>query len=149
MPYFHGTYRDRLALIRSHGLGGVDPGPNSEACERGVYLSTDPRLCIYMLLMHHLESRGQPDASPEDVMSNWVVLLVDDSRIDARRMSADPHVADGVGSYLYRGVVDVVGAIELSAQQIIRDSEAGLLPSGSDVAWGKFCCAQQPAPAPA
>lgn len=140
MPYFHATRRQNLPSILAHGLGGRDPGANSEACERGVYLAADPRLSLLMMILHYLN--GGPDQPrPADELEQWVVLLVDDARIDCRLLRPDPQVATWKGSWLYDGVIDVTGAVQLSALEIQSADQAGLLPPVRDDEWIGFTAA--------
>lgn len=108
MPYYHGTRRHNLPLIRKHGLGGIDPGPISAACERGVYLSSDPMLSVAVLTQQFFET-ATDEVSPAEWLASWVFLLIDDARIDRRKLVPDPHFG-GTGSWLYSGVIDITNA---------------------------------------
>lgn len=117
MPFFHATRRDRLASILRHGLGGVDTGPVVEVCERGVYLSVDPRISIAVMIGQIL-ALASDDTSPRDAIDSIVIIVVDDARLDRRKLEPDPHVSSWKGSWLYRGVIDVVNAPLLSIDDI-------------------------------
>ena len=127
MPYFHATRRERLPSIFRHGLGGIDPGPTSVDCERGVYLAEDPRLAILMMIDHYL-SVGAPDSKPAEELKSWVVLLIDDARIDAGKLDRDQNLDENAGSWLYRGVIDITGCVQLTADDIEAADKAGALP---------------------
>ena len=56
--------------------------------------------------------------SPREALEALCVLVIDDSRIDPRLVSADPNVErDGVTA-LYRGVVDVSALPVLSVEDL-------------------------------
>ena len=118
MPYYHGTRRHSLPLIQKHGLGGIDPGPTSAACERGVYLSSDPMLSVAVLTQQFFET-ATDEVSPAEWLGSWVFLLIDDTRIDRRKLVPDPHFG-GTGSWLYSGVIDVTNAPVLELEDIER-----------------------------
>ena len=109
MPYFHGTRRSQLASILRHGLGGVDTGANAEECVRGVYLASDPRICVAILFGQFM-ALADETTSPRDEVESFVVIVVDDARIDLRKLEADPQVATWRGAWLYRGVIDITNA---------------------------------------
>ena len=117
MPYFHGTRRAQLASIMRHGLGGVDIGPNAEECVRGVYLASDPRICVAVLLGQFLATADEA-ASPRDEVAGFVVIVIDDARIDQRRLVRDPQVTAWQGAWLYHGVIDVANAVVLDVDQV-------------------------------
>ena len=98
-----------MPSILRHGLGGVDTGPVAEDCERGVYLAVDPRISIAVMVAQII-AVSPDDASPRDEINRVVILVVDDARLDRRRLRPDPHVASWTGSWLYDGVIDVTNA---------------------------------------
>ena len=107
VPYYHATTEDRLPSILRHGLGGVDIGSRVDDCERGVYLASDLELALCVALEYAIrESVRLP--SPRTAVAVIRVLVIDDARLDATRLGADPHF-DGTGSWLYAGVIDVTG----------------------------------------
>lgn len=117
MPYFHGTRRPHLPSILKHGLGGVDTGPNAEECERGVYLASDPRICIAILVGQYLGT-GTDDSSPREEIENFVVIVIDDARIDRRKLVADPQVTTWRGAWLYDGTIDIINAPLLTVDEV-------------------------------
>lgn len=117
MPYFHGTRRSVLPSILRHGLGGIDTGPIAEECVRGVYLASDPRICLAILL-GQLLAIGDESVSPRKELENWLIIVIDDARIDARKLEADPQVSSWRGAWLYRGVIDVTNAVLLTVDEI-------------------------------
>jgi hypothetical protein len=123
MPYFHGTRKENLASILRHGLGGVDPGPNSEQCERGVYLAETPWLSIGILL-DQMFSTGDDSTVPNQELDRWVVIVVDDSRINGLLLRRDPHLDDEWKSWIYDGVIDVTNAVILSVDDVLADHHA-------------------------
>lgn len=82
-------------------------------------IARDPRLALLVMVDHLLEA-GSPHALPRDELASWVVVLVDDARLDPRRLGDDPHL-EGVGAHLYRGVIDVASARVLEARDVLRD----------------------------
>lgn len=119
MPFFHGTRRVLLPSIMRHGLGGVDIGPNVEDCVRGVYLASDPRLCLAILLGQTMALMDET-SSPREELASWVVIVIDDTRINRQRLRADPHVDSWHGSWLYDGVIDVTNAPLLDIDQVYQ-----------------------------
>jgi hypothetical protein len=117
MPYFHGTRRAQLASILRHGLGGVDTGANAEECVRGVYLASDPRICVAVLLGQFLALVDET-TSPRQEVESFVVIVVDDARIDLRKLKADPQVQAWTGSWLYHGVIDVTNAMVIDVDEV-------------------------------
>ena len=130
MPYFHGTRRALLASIMRHGLGGVDTGPNAEECVRGVYLASDPRICVAILLGQFL-SLADETTSPRDEVADFVVIVVDDARIDRDKLVSDPQVTTWQGAWLYQGVIDVTNAVVLDVDQVY----AGWTVDPKEVGW--------------
>jgi hypothetical protein len=117
MPYFHATRRERLSSIYRHGLGGVDIGPVAEICERGVYLASDPRISI-AVMVGQLFTLEDETVSPRDYIASLVIIVVDDARLDRRKLEPDPQVKTWQGSWLYRGVVDVTNAVLLTVDEV-------------------------------
>ena len=117
MPYFHGTRRSALPSILRHGLGAIDTGPNAEECVRGVYLASDPRISIAVLLGQYLETASE-DSSPRRELENFVIIVIDDARIDSRKLLADPQVTRWRGAWLYCGTIDVINAPLLTVDEV-------------------------------
>lgn len=123
MPYYHATTVDRLDSIARRGLGGVDTGPRSLDCERGVYLAESPAVALAMVLEHFvgpLEAvEANPHLLPRDVLRAIRVLVVDDARIDAARLAPDPHTDGAGGTWLYAGVIDVSAMPALTVADVL------------------------------
>jgi len=118
MPYYHATWRRHLPSIRRHGLGGAAPAFRNFDVEEGVYLAFDPAVAVSILLEAYAENGDRMDMSPREALESMCVLVIDDSRVDPRLVSADPNVErDGVTA-LYRGVVDVSALPVLSVEDL-------------------------------
>lgn len=134
MPYYHSTTVDRLASIARYGLGGVDTGPRSEACARGVYLAEDPRTAVAIALMHYLNTGAATGEAPAAALAAVRVLVVDDTRLDRRRLRPDPQVRTWPGAWLYDGVVDVTSAPVLTVDAVLAGCPGLGLPTGAPAA---------------
>lgn len=125
MPYYHATTVDRLPSILRHGLGGIDTGPRSEECERGVYLASHPMLAVAVGLEHMMNTEcAEHGGSPREAVRAIRVIVVDDGRLDADRLRPDPHVDGWRGSWLYPGVIDVRGLPVLTSAEAKAGGES-------------------------
>src|SRR3546814_10653021 len=80
MPYFHATHRQKLPSIWQFGLGGLPTAPQNFPCESGVYLATSPEIAFGFLIEYYIRS-GKPGSNPSAEIDEFVVIVVDDSRV--------------------------------------------------------------------
>src|SRR3546814_15773675 len=80
MPYFHATHRQKLPSIWQFGLGGLPTAPQNFPCESGVYLATSPEIAFGFLIENYIRS-GKPGSNPSAEIDEFVVIVVDDSRV--------------------------------------------------------------------
>jgi hypothetical protein len=106
MTFYHATYRHRLDSIRRHGLTPTVADPNFPGAEPGVYLASDPMIPVAFLLEHSIENANEKD-NPSQIVENFVVIVIDDSRLDKRKLGPDPQLSEQEGLWCYRGVIDV------------------------------------------
>jgi hypothetical protein len=123
MPYYHATLEATMPSIRRHGLGGIDPGPRSEPCARGVYLAAHPSLAVQMAVMHALNTASAGARTPREALAAVRVVVVDDTRLDARRLRPDPQVTHWAGAWVYAGVIDVTGLPVLTVEEALSGGE--------------------------
>lgn len=117
MPFYHATRRSRLPSIMSIGLRGSEE-QNFE-CEAGVYLARSPIIAWYFLLEDLIE-RMDDSTSPSGEMADFIVIVVDDSRVEAARLRPDPNVEGRWQDelHLYDGIIDVRGMPILDADML-------------------------------
>ena len=127
MPYFHATHRKNLRSIQRYGLGGLPDAPKNFPCEDGTYLATSPEVAFGFLIENYINS-GDSRSNPSAELDEFIVIVVDDSRLD-HGLQSDPQVTNpNAGCFLYRGVIDIRGMPILDALTISpdRDALAGL-----------------------
>ena len=122
MPWFHATYRGNLDGIRKNGLGGAGAKPNWPGAKPGVYLASEPELCLFVMIEGYIEF-GDPDSVPSEHLKEIVLIVVDDARIDASKLGPDPMI-DREDVRLYSGVIDVTGMPVLSVEDIMPATES-------------------------
>lgn len=108
MPWFHVTFDRHIDSIRRHGLGARVVERNWPECDEGVYLAKAAELGLMLFIERYAES-GDPDSVPSDYLATLRIVVVDDSRVDLRKLVRDSSYPDddGVGRYL--GIIDVAG----------------------------------------
>lgn len=95
---YHATYRPLLKSIRSQGLGGSAAQAKWEDSEPGVtYLARDPEVA-----RSYAETS---DMVPEEWLDDIVILAIDASRLDPRRLRRDRNVQDDDSTLEYHGVI--------------------------------------------
>lgn len=108
---------DRVPSIRRFGLGGLRGAPKAfRDCPDGVYLAEDPMLALGFLLERALAGDFK-DISTRDAVSQFSVFVIDDSRVDRRRLVPDPNIQQA-GFWLYNGVVDVTAMPVIGADEV-------------------------------
>lgn len=122
MPYFHGTHLRRIDDILTHGLGGRVTDRNFPESEEGVYLASDPVICIGVLIDHYLTA-GQPGSSPKDQLASFRIIVIDDARVDPAKLRPDPSFEGREGVFVYGGVIDVNAMPILSAEDVLPKQE--------------------------
>ncbi|WP_037381376.1 hypothetical protein [Sinorhizobium americanum] len=134
MPYYHATWRRHLPSILKHGLGGAPPDSQNFSVEAGVYLARNPAVSVAFMIESYLESSDTIDITPSQVVEAICVLVIDDSRVTERLISADPNIDRTDITVLYRGIVDVTGMPILGVDDVIDSpvtvDEVTALPSG-------------------
>jgi hypothetical protein len=124
MPFYHATHRRKLPSILQFGLGGRSGADQNFACKKGVYLAATPEVAFAFLIEHFLES-AIDESNPNEELDEFVVILVDDTRI-VGNLQSDPQVsATWAGCFVYDGVIDIRGMPVLDAQLIFPDFTAG------------------------
>ena len=117
MPYFHAT-RDRLIpSIRQHGLGGALVEQNFPGCLPGVYLADSPEMAL-MFLLEAVTDGTNRAITPKDEISTWVVIVVDDARVNPGKLRLDPQV-ELPGIWLYDGIIDVRNAVVVQVDNLL------------------------------
>nr|WP_250807834.1 hypothetical protein [Neorhizobium tomejilense] len=120
MPYFHATWRRHLPSIRLHGLGGAAPDRQNFPVESGVYLATDPSVALSILIEGYIDHMGNSELAPPDAVEEMCVLVIDDTRIDARLVDIDPNIERRDLTALYRGTIDVACLPVLAVADVIQ-----------------------------
>lgn len=105
MAFFHGTRFSRMPSILEHGLGWAGAEQNWEGCARGVYLAGDPSISVFVMLEQFMKY-GRDDDTPKALFADMCVIVIDDSRIDRRRLGPDPLI-ERTDVWLSDGVIDV------------------------------------------
>ncbi|OAP44038.1 hypothetical protein ATC00_28370 [Sinorhizobium americanum] len=86
------------------------------------------------MIESYLESSDTIDITPSQVVEAICVLVIDDSRVTERLISADPNIDRTDITVLYRGIVDVTGMPILGVDDVIDSpvtvDEVTALPSG-------------------
>lgn len=120
MPYFHATHRQKLPSIWQFGLGGLPTAPQNFPCESGVYLATSPEIAFGFLIENYIRS-GKPGSNPSAEIDEFVVIVVDDSRVTGS-IRVDPQIpSTDAKCFLYEGVIDVRGMPVLDAIAIFPE----------------------------
>ena len=121
---YHATYRPLLASIQKHGLGGSPAQAQWEDSEPGV---------VYLAVSRDIaESYAEANNQvPEEWLDKIVILKIDASRLDPRRLKVDRNVQDNTGDTLeYHGVIPVDNFSSLNEVQILgRVKGKGSQPS--------------------
>ena len=117
MPYFHATFRQQLPSIRRDGLGAKGHGANWPGCAAGVYLATNPAVCVSVMLEHYL-AFGDPKSVPSEHLCEICVVVIDDARVRPDLLGADPQ-ASRSDSFIYTGVIDVSGMPVLGVEEAL------------------------------
>ena len=95
---YHATYRPLLRSIKAQGLGGSDAQAKWEDSQPGVtYLARDPEVA-----RSYAETS---DMVPEEWLDDIVILAIDASRLDPRRLRRDRNVQDDDSTLEYHGVI--------------------------------------------
>lgn len=102
---YHATYRPLLKSIMSQGLGGSAAQAKWEDSEPGViYLARDPEVA-----RSYAETS---DMVPEEWLDDIVILAIDASRLDPRKLRRDRNVQDDDSTLEYHGVIKDFTLIE-------------------------------------
>lgn len=117
MPFFHATFCRHLPSIRRVGLGADGHGANWPGCAGGVYLATNPAVCVSVMLEHYL-AFGDPNSVPSDHLNEICVIVIDDARVRPDLLGADPQ-ASRSDSLIYTGVIDVSGMPVLGVEEAL------------------------------
>ena len=95
---YHATYRPLLKSIKAQGLGGSDAQAKWEDSRPGVvYLARDPEVA-----RSYAETS---DMVPEEWLDDIVILSIDASRLDPRKLRQDRNVQDDDSTLEYHGVI--------------------------------------------
>lgn len=123
MPYYHATRRSRLREILREGLHGR--AEQNFECERGVYLSTEPIIAVGFLLEKFLESED-PAKKPSEEIEDFVIIVIDDSRVNKKKLKPDPNVEEMWQEYLFlhQDDIDVNGMPLLDVEQVFTSNKS-------------------------
>jgi hypothetical protein len=95
---YHATYRPLLKSIKAQGLGGSAAQAKWEDSQPGVvYLARDPEVA-----RSYAETS---DMVPEEWLDAIVILAIDASRLDSRKLRQDRNVQDDDSTLEYHGVI--------------------------------------------
>jgi hypothetical protein len=83
------------------------------------------------ILLGQFLALADETTSPRDEVESFVVIVVDDARIDRRKLVRDPQVTTWQGAWLYQGVIDVTNAVVLDVDQVY----AGWTFTPEEVGW--------------
>jgi hypothetical protein len=120
MPYYHATTRDRIQSIQRHGLGEPSEAQRNFAfSQEGVCLASDPMMSVGFLLERAISGEWS-HLSPKEALALFVVIVIDDSRVDPARLQPDPNIRLD-GFWLYGGVVDITAMPIISAEDVARE----------------------------
>ena len=127
MALYHATRRHRLASILAKGLRSGE-AQNFE-CMPGVYLADSPIIAFGFLIEDYL-LKADETSKPSRDLKNFIVIVVDDARIDETRLEPDPNVGKNWQGHLFRyeGVIDVNGMPILDADVLFPDREMQDIP---------------------
>lgn len=114
MPFYHATRRRRLATILKEGLH--PRALQNFECERGVYLSTDP-FVAFGFLLEDFFLKATDETKPSQELKDFIVIVIDDSRVDIARLKPDPNVEGKWQDclFIHTGDIDVTGMPILDA----------------------------------
>lgn len=124
MPYYHATWASNVDAILRDGLGGSNPSTrNFDGVEDGVYLCVSPVIALSFLIEAYAELGVNAEMAPPQALAAMRVFVVDDSRLDNRRMGVDPNIERRDLTVLYKGIIDVAGMPILTADDITPRTE--------------------------
>ncbi|MTH94634.1 hypothetical protein [Roseibium sp. RKSG952] len=125
MPYYHATWVENLPSILKHGLGGSELSrSNFEGIPQGVYLALDPMVSVAVLIEALVDNPNVRDcASPADDLARIRVIVVDDARVSAEKLSVDPVIGRADVAFLHFGVIDVTSSAILTVDQLLSSAE--------------------------
>ena len=121
MTYYHATTCEKLPSIQRWGLGGTRNVQKNFDCLDGVYLAFDPMLALGFLLEKALAGPFLCK-TPKDCVAAFVVIVIDEARIDERRLSVDPNIKKE-GFWIFNGIVDVASMPVIDAEQVMQFSQ--------------------------
>jgi hypothetical protein len=122
VPFYHATRRTRLESILQTGLQPVSP--QNFDCPPGVYLSDSPIVAFGFLIEHFLIN-ADDSSRPSEEVKDFVVIVIDDSRINSKRLLPDPNVSGKWQKHLfiYDNIIDVTGMPILDADDLFPKQE--------------------------
>lgn len=122
MPFYHATQRQRLASILEKGIRTGEK-QNFE-CEPGVYLADSPIIAFGFLIEDYL-LKADEESRPSEDLKDFIVIVIDDARIDQTLLGPDPNVGKNWEEhlFLYEGVIDVTGMPVLDANVLFPDNK--------------------------
>jgi hypothetical protein len=126
MPFFHATSRRLLPSILQLGLGSQPTKRSTVECEPGVYLAQDPNVCVALEVERFLslvaqDSTKQLMPTPREELADWVVIVVDDARLDPSLLIRDEGVTEYANCWRYTGVIDVTNAAMIDVAVLERE----------------------------
>src|SRR3546814_9396615 len=90
------------------GFGCLPTAPPNFPSESGIYLATSPEIAFGFLSENYIRS-GKPGSNPSAEIDEFVVIVVDDSRVTGS-IRVDPQIpSTDAKCFLYEGVIDVRG----------------------------------------
>lgn len=127
MPYFHATWAENMPSILEHGLGGARSiRANFEDVPEGVYLCVSPMIAMGFLIEAIQYRDDLHDLPPPEILDLMRVIVIDDSRIDTRKLCDDPIIDRKDLTKLYLGVIDVNGLPVLDHRTLTPEAEPSM-----------------------
>jgi hypothetical protein len=121
MPYYHGTFLRHIDSILKNGLRPTGVEQNWDGCDEGVYLTENVHACAFVMVDHYMQF-GKEDSIPEEHIGSFRFIVIDDSRIDKRKLRTDPLI-NRSDVHRYLGIIDVTGMPILTIDDFVDTRE--------------------------
>lgn len=121
MPYYHATHMKRLDAIYKEGLHSR--AKQNFDCKKGVYLALDPYIAFGFLLEDFF-AKADEQAKPSQEAKNFLVIVIDDARINPDLLHPDPNVEGKWQKelFIYGGEIDIT-AMPIINSEILFSKE--------------------------
>ena len=125
MPWFHATFDRHIPSILKHGLGGATTERNNPASDVGVYLAGSVEGALAMLFEWYFrtfrQTQGEGLPVPSAFHDSVRIIVIDDGRLRASRLTHDASFPDQDDIRRYVGVIDVTGMPILDLDAVTPD----------------------------